>query len=509
MAVPFSDLQQAAPSAIIELFQLELNTAQHGADETYYFHAGVGFSIQSFTLTEDNYYLLLEDESNMAMENNYFSDIVWDGQSYLRFPIEVDGFEWNGTGQLPRPTLRVSNIFGTITGLILSLPRGLEGAKVTRIRTLLRYLDDINFPGGTSPYTPDPTAEFPQEIYYVDRKVKETRDLIELELAAVFDLVNVRAPKRQCSNFCPWEYRGAECNYTGTAFFNENDEVVPTLAEDKCGKRISSCTLRFGQTVGQGTVVINSPIPELLVLDEPVETIIGAPIKGFGVADSTTVSGIAGNVITMSLPAIASSFVSGTGTLNASDRRSIVFSGGTNPPGLQKGMLASGPNVVPGTTIESFGFGASSLLLSQPVPWDALKTAVVSHAGILRSTDEAYQRGRKAAPSSGFILSVSSVASVAVGQFVIGPGIPASANAKVVAKYSNGNYWDSDLGYSAWIELSYEANLDGSSGTYTFYTVPLQAPQTYTFTAPDRSYTFKDGGVINFGGFPGIGSYYA
>jgi lambda family phage minor tail protein L len=506
MAVPFSDLQQAAPSAIIELFQLELNTAQHGADETYYFHAGVGFSIQSFTLTEDNYYLLLEDESNMAMENNYFSDIVWDGQSYLRFPIEVDGFEWNGTGQLPRPTLRVSNIFGTITGLILSLPRGLEGAKVTRIRTLLRYLDDINFPGGTSPYTPDPTAEFPQEIYYVDRKAKETRDLIELELAAVFDLVNVRAPKRQCSNFCPWEYRGAECNYTGTAFFNENDEVVPTLAEDKCGKRISSCTLRFGQTVAQGTVVINSPIPELLVLDEPVETIIGAPIKGFGVVDSTTVSSIAGNVITMSQPATASSFVSGTGTLNASTRRSIGFFP-SSPSGLQKGMLVAGPNITPGTTIEGFEFLA--VLLSQPVPWDALKTVVVSHAGILRSTDEAYQRGRKAAPSSGFILSVSSVASVAVGQFVIGPGIPASANAKVVAKYSNGNYWDSDLGYSAWIELSYEANLDGSSGTYTFYTVPLQAPQTYTFTAPDRSYTFKDGGVINFGGFPGIGSYYA
>lgn len=208
----------------------------------------------------------------------------------------------------------------------------------------------------------------------------------------------------------------------------------------------------------------------------------------------------------MSQPATASSFVSGTGTLNASTRRSIGFFP-SSPSGLQKGMLVAGPNITPGTTIEGFEFLA--VLLSQPVPWDALKTVVVSHAGILRSTDEAYQRGRKAAPSSGFILSVSSVASVAVGQFVIGPGIPASANAKVVAKYSNGNYWDSDLGYSAWIELSYEANLDGSSGTYTFYTVPLQAPQTYTFTAPDRSYTFKDGGVINFGGFPGIGSYYA
>ena len=33
-----SDLQSAAPSPIIELFQLTLTAAQHGVDATYYFH---------------------------------------------------------------------------------------------------------------------------------------------------------------------------------------------------------------------------------------------------------------------------------------------------------------------------------------------------------------------------------------------------------------------------------------------------------------------------------------
>jgi lambda family phage minor tail protein L len=62
---------------------------------------------------------------------------------------------------LPRPKLRISNIYGTITGIILTLPNGLEGAKVTRIRTLARYIDGVNFPGGTNPLgTPDPTADF-------------------------------------------------------------------------------------------------------------------------------------------------------------------------------------------------------------------------------------------------------------------------------------------------------------------------------------------------------------
>jgi lambda family phage minor tail protein L len=221
---PTSELQGIAPSAVIELFELELNTAQHGANDIYRFHAG----------------------SNM----NANGELLWAGNSYLRFPVEADGFEYTGNGQLPRPKLRASNILGTITAILLSLPEGLEGAKFTRIRTLARYLDAGNFAGGVNPYgTPDPTAEFPREIYYIDRKTAETRDVVEFELAAAFDLAGVRAPKRQCiGNICQWEYRSVECSYTGSSYWDENDNVVTTLAADVCGKKLSSCKLRFGQT---------------------------------------------------------------------------------------------------------------------------------------------------------------------------------------------------------------------------------------------------------------------
>lgn len=224
MTVPVSDLQAIAPSAVIELFELQLNVAQHGVADTYRFHAGTSL--------------------------NSNGEVVWAGNSYMRFPVEADGFEYNGQGQLPRPKVRVSNILGTITALLLSLPEGLEGAKFTRIRTLARYIDATNFPGGTNPYgSPDPTAEFPREIYYVDRKVTETRDVVEFELAASFDLAGVRAPKRQCiGNICQWEYRSTECGYTGSSYFNENDQAVPTLAADVCGKKLSSCKARFGST---------------------------------------------------------------------------------------------------------------------------------------------------------------------------------------------------------------------------------------------------------------------
>ena len=46
--------------------------------------------------------------------------------------------------------------------------------------------------------TPDPTAEFPQEIYTIDRKSAENRDVVQFELASVFDLAGIRAG-RQCT----------------------------------------------------------------------------------------------------------------------------------------------------------------------------------------------------------------------------------------------------------------------------------------------------------------------
>jgi phage-related protein len=238
-----SNLQSITPGAIIELFQLQLNAAQHGVDTTYYFHAGV---------------------------NEVNGSVIWNGQAYQPLPIQAEGFEYNGGGQLPRPKLSAANIFGTITTLLATLPEGLEGAKVTRIRTLGRYLDPENFvstdamlaedgtqllmeDGGVilleaTNATADPYAEWPREIYFVDRKSAETRDIVEFELASAFDLAGVRAPKRQCITRCQWVYRSAECSYTGTNYFDAQDNPVGNLSEDVCGKRVDSCKLRFGDS---------------------------------------------------------------------------------------------------------------------------------------------------------------------------------------------------------------------------------------------------------------------
>ena len=173
-----TDLQKINPSAIIELFSLTLDSTLHGASTVYRFHNG----------------------TNLVSNG----DIVWAGNSYVKMPIQAEGFSFR-KGQLPRPKLIVSNALGTITAILLTVNQtttgnDLTGATVTRIRTLARYLDAVNFSGGTNPLgTPDPTAEFPQEIYKIDRKSSENREVVEFELAAVFDLAGIRAPKRQCT----------------------------------------------------------------------------------------------------------------------------------------------------------------------------------------------------------------------------------------------------------------------------------------------------------------------
>lgn len=172
----FSDLQAINPSAIIELFTLQLKTSIHGSNTIYRFHAG----------------------SNL----NANGQIVWQANSYLRYPVMAEGFAFQ-KGQIPRPKIMISNGKGLISAILLTVNQtttgnDLTGATITRIRTLAKFLDAVNFANGQNPDA-DPNSEFPKEIYTIDRKASETRELVEFELAAPTDLAGVNIPKRQCT----------------------------------------------------------------------------------------------------------------------------------------------------------------------------------------------------------------------------------------------------------------------------------------------------------------------
>jgi len=208
-------LQSLEPSAIIELFQLELTEAVNGVNQTYYYHAGT---------------------------NELTADVVFNGLTYAATAIQIDGFATAPKGVLPRPTMRIANISNTISALLL-LYNPLQ-AKVTRIQTCKKFLDAVNFTGGTNA-TADPTAKFEDQIYYIDRVASENPMMVEFELASKLDLINVALPRRQVLEHCPWVYReDSTCGYKGKKFFDINNNST-TEANDVCGKRYTSCTLRF------------------------------------------------------------------------------------------------------------------------------------------------------------------------------------------------------------------------------------------------------------------------
>lgn len=216
-----TEIQSLAPDAVIDLLVVDmsmLTDSSGSAGPVLYLHGGT---------------------------NGLLVPITWNSQVYSAVPIQMIGLEYNGRGQLPKPKIQISNTASLITALVLTYG-DLVGAKVTIRRTMARFLDAVNFPGGTNP-TADPTAQFPDDIFYVNQRTIENRDLVEFELAASFDFQGLQLPRRPIvQNVCVWIYRGAECGYTGISYFDVNDNPVGLASADVCGKHLSSCKARFG-----------------------------------------------------------------------------------------------------------------------------------------------------------------------------------------------------------------------------------------------------------------------
>lgn len=171
--------------------------------------------------------------------------IVWQGNTYTPMPIEASGFEVQSDGPMPRPRLVVSNVLGLIGAAVRQYQR-LEGCTLTRKRTLSRYLDAINFPGGINA-SADATAHYPDETWYFDRIVARNRTRVEWELVSPLDRPGLQLPRRQIqARTCPFKYRGSECGYTGGAVATAQDVATSDLALDRCSHLISGCKLRFG-----------------------------------------------------------------------------------------------------------------------------------------------------------------------------------------------------------------------------------------------------------------------
>jgi len=451
MTVPISELQAVAPSAIIEVFELALDPDLHGASDIWRFHSG----------------------SN----TNNNGAVIWNGQSYMRYPIEFEGVEYTGKGTLPQPRLRISNIMGTITALLLAANAAtpgndLIGAKLTRIRTLAKFIDAANFPDGVNP-TANPTVEFPREVFYLSQKSAETRDVVEFVCSSSFDLQGVNAPKRQCiSNICQWVYRGTECGYTEAAYYDANDNPVTSSSLDVCSKRLSSCKARFNSIRRNGSVIKNSTT---LTLDSTAGLFVGQPIYGFGVATGATISSIT-NSTTLVMSAGAT--VSTSQTQSATPSTTAASMSVTTGADLVVGLSVSGDYIPAGTTVTALS-GNTATLSARPYQ-------------IVRSAT--YVKPYSSAPTFFRKINIDTTG-LSTGMRVWGSaGIDTTITT---------------IGPGSITLASYGSNpANGTALTLYFIPASLSAA-TYTFTTSIPSaITFRTtNGVLPFGSFPGVGLY--
>jgi len=197
------ELQSLSPSAIIELYVLDMTPDEPGSTNKYYFHSGT---------------------------NKLSNNIVWQGVTYVAMPIEVTGYETTMVGQLPRLKVAVANVNQVVTALILNFDDAL-GAKLTRKMTFAKFLDAVNFPGGVNAAA-DATVYLPDEDFYCQRKVTENKSVVEFEFATRFETDGVMLPRRQVTaNLCTHQFRGAGCRYAGMPKMGMSGEALLTTPQ--------------------------------------------------------------------------------------------------------------------------------------------------------------------------------------------------------------------------------------------------------------------------------------
>ncbi len=218
-----ADSQSSAPGTRVELFDVDLSPL-----------GGEVLRFVSGTLPGQN--------------PGEYQPVRWRGNLYMPAPFEASGFEMDGRGALPTPTLRMGS--SRQLAALLREFGDCVGMKVTRWRTFSKYLDG-------QPQA-DMNAHYPPDVFLISRKVSQNKVYTEWELAAEMDQQGKKLPARMIlRDACTWPYRTWDadagvfdysntlCPYTGANYFDRSGQAC-VAAQDNCGKRLSDCVLRFG-----------------------------------------------------------------------------------------------------------------------------------------------------------------------------------------------------------------------------------------------------------------------
>jgi hypothetical protein len=196
---------------------------------------------------------------------------------------------------------------------------------------------------------------------------------------------------------------------------------------------------------------------------------------------------VSNNLVTVNQNATASSSVTTSGTIQSNYTQIIV----TSATGIAPGMAISG-NYLPADT-QVVAVSGTTITLSSTVDATQFYSVIGSFVGT----------------PTGNIIKVASNASGSVGQII--------ANSDVLPLFFGATITSIGYGYIVENKITsyskfYTTSLGGAGGvgtvTFSIYQFNSIPSATYTFTATDRNYTFRDAGTIPYGSYPGVGQYF-
>lgn len=316
-----SELMSLNPSTLLTFFELDISTVEK--------------ITQSST---ENATSASSEEKIIRFHNNKEfprKNIIWQGKEFYPAPIQAEGFDISSRGVLPTPKLhmivdsREDHIESLSSIRKISREYGdIIGSKITRIRTFLKYIDKENFykagsyvnPGLKTgdiilpnDFEPDPYAELPRDIFYVERKTNESPTEISFELSSLIDVEGIKLPRRVItSTKCSFKYRGCGCFYESEengsnllkrcesenvkllkkapAISNNQDEIIESLI----GARVRDTAWKYEEgngedkyEAGQVTYINRNDINYYYVLTKDLEEKPPAPPnEEYWIADS-------------------------------------------------------------------------------------------------------------------------------------------------------------------------------------------------------------------------------
>ncbi len=166
--------------------------------------------------------IIVKDSTTLTVCRNT-DDVVWNGKTWVAFPFELDAPTDSMTGELPRFSIRVSNITRAVEGYIEDAGGGV--GSTVNIHVLLVRADGTVF-----------NEAFMNQRFTV-QSTSYDAEWVTFNLSGSSNLYRRVPERRFLKTFCPFVYKGAECKATSSLLV--------------CGKTLEECrdrnnAIRYG-----------------------------------------------------------------------------------------------------------------------------------------------------------------------------------------------------------------------------------------------------------------------